>query len=137
MPIAFGETAARLGGFQRGAATMSEVRLFKASERRFEPYGGPPGVATIARLIGPEISHSMGAGVATFDDCSVAWTVLYDEVIVVLEGAFALRVGRHVHDLGPGDVIWIPENTALHYEGKGARVFYALSPVDWKRRHNL
>ena len=44
--------------------------------------------ATIARLIGPEISHSMGAGVATFDDCSIAWTVLYDEVIVVLEGAF-------------------------------------------------
>ena len=116
---------------------MSEVKLFKASERTFEPYGGPPGEATIARLIGPEISHSMGAGVATFDDCSIAWTVLYDEVIVVLEGAFSLRVGRHIHDLGPGDVIWIPENTPIHYEGKGARVFYALSPVDWRRRHNL
>ena len=33
---------------------------------------------------------------------------------------------------GPGDVLWIPENTSLHYEGDGATVFYALSPVDWK-----
>ncbi len=116
---------------------MSEVRVFKASDRAFEPYGGPPGKATIARLIGPEISHSMGAGVATFDDCSVAWTVLYDEVIVVLEGAFRLRTGNVAHDMAPGDVIWLPENTELAYEGKGAKVFYALSPVDWRRRHAL
>ena len=116
---------------------MSEVKVFKAADMAFAPYGGPPGEATIARLVGPEISQSMGAGIATFDDCSIAWTVLYDEVIVVLEGAFRLRIGHKTHDLGPGDVIWLPENTPLRYEGKGARVFYALSPVDWRRRHNL
>jgi ethanolamine utilization protein EutQ len=116
---------------------MSQVEIFKASERRFEPYGGPPGEATIARLIGPELSHSMGAGIATFDECSIEWTLLYDEVIVVLEGAFRLRVGVQAYDLAVGDVIWLPENTSLRYEGKGARVFYALSPVDWRRRHAL
>ena len=116
---------------------MSEVTVFKASDRAFVPYGGPPGKATIARLVGPEISHSMGAGVATFDDCSIEWTVLYDEVIVVLEGAFCLRVGDAAHALEAGDVVWIPENTPLRYEGKGAKVFYVLSPVDWRRRHSL
>ena len=116
---------------------MSAIRVFRAADRAFEAYGGPPGEATIARLVGPEISHSMGAGIATFDDCSIAWTVLYDEVIVVLEGAFRLRVGETAYDLGPGDVIWLPENTALRYEGKGAKVFYALAPVDWRRRHAL
>jgi len=116
---------------------MSKVKLFKAAGRTFEPYGGPPGEATIARLVGPEISHSMGAGIATFDDCSIAWTVLYDEVIVVLEGSFGLRVGEESYDLAPGDVIWLPENTTLRYEGKGAKVFYALWPVDWRRRHVL
>jgi ethanolamine utilization protein EutQ len=116
---------------------MSDVRLFKATDMAFEPYGGPPGTASIARLVGPEMSHSVGAGIATFDGCSIEWTVLYDEVVVVLEGTFRLRVGRKTYELSPGDVIWLPENTALRYEGDGAKVFYALFPVDWRRRHNL
>ena len=74
----------------------------------------------------------MGAGLATFDGCSIEWTVLYDEVIVVLEGLFRLRVGDEVFEGGPGDVIWIPEYTPLKYEGEKATVFYALHPVDWK-----
>jgi len=104
---------------------------------QFAAYGGPPGEATIARLVGPEISRSMGAGIATFDACSIEWTVLYDEVIVVLEGRFRLRLGADIVEGGPGDVIWIPENTPLRYEGERAVVFYALHPVDWRRRHNL
>ncbi|WP_119459943.1 cupin domain-containing protein [Rhodospirillaceae bacterium SYSU D60014] len=116
---------------------MSEVKLFKRSEMSFEPYGGPPGRATIARLVGPEISKTMGAGLATFDDCSIEWTVLYDELIVVLEGRFRLRVGAEVFEGGPGDVLWIPENTPLRYEGEKAVVFYALHPADWRQRHGL
>ncbi len=111
---------------------MAQTILFKRSEIGFEPYGGPPGAATIARLIGPDTSRTMGAGLATFDGCSIEWTVLYDEVIVVLEGRFRLRVGDDVFDAGPGDVLWIPEYTPLRYEGEKAVVFYALHPVDWK-----
>ena len=119
---------------------MSGAKHFPAREMRFERYGGPPGEATIARLVGPELSSSMGAGVATFDNCSIEWTVLYDELIVVLEGTFRLRLGGEENrtiEAGPGDVIWLPEGTPLRYEGDGAKVFYALSPVDWKSRHQL
>lgn len=116
---------------------MSDVTLFKRSGLSFEPYGGPPGKATIARLVGPEISKTMGAGLATFDGCSIEWTVLYDELIVVLEGRFRLRVGADLLEAGPGDVLWIPENTALRYEGDRAVVFYALHPVDWRQRHGM
>jgi ethanolamine utilization protein EutQ len=119
---------------------MSQVIHHRAGEIRFEPYGGPPGMAMISRLIGPGESASMGAGIATFDACSIEWTVLYDEVIVVLEGTFRLRVredSARVIEAGPGDVIWLPENTPLRYEGDGAKVFYALHPVDWKSRHRL
>ena len=119
---------------------MSEVKHFAASKMRFEAYGGPPGKASIARLVGPELSSSMGGGVATFDLCSIEWTVLYDELIVVLEGNFRLRLGGESNrtiEAGPGDVIWLPENTPLRYEGDGAKVFYALSPVDWKSRHSM
>lgn len=114
---------------------MGDVRLFKRGEMRFETYGGPPGTATIARLVGPDLSGSMGAGLATFDACSIEWTVLYDEVIVVLEGRFRLRLGSDTVEAAPGDVVWIPEGTALRYEGDGATVFYALHPVDWRERH--
>jgi len=119
---------------------MADVRHVSARDMRFEEFGGPPGQATIARLIGPEASRTMGAGVATFDGCSVEWTVLYDEVIVVLEGTFRLKVGEEggtTVEASPGDVVWIPENTPVRYEGDGAKVFYALYPVDWRRQHSL
>lgn len=113
---------------------MSGIVQFKATERHFEPYGEG---AQIARLVGPEISSSMGAGVAKFDGCSIAWTVLYDELIVTLEGNFRLRVGDVAYDCYAGDVLWVPAHTPLHYEGDGATVFYALSPVDWRTRAGL
>jgi len=110
---------------------------YRKSEMEFAPFGGPPGAATIARLVGPEMSTTMGAGIATFDGCSIEWTVLYDEVIVVLEGTFRLVVGKETHFCSPGDVVWIPENTPIKYEGEKAKVFYALHPVDWRQKHGL
>src|SRR5438094_6922590 len=116
---------------------MSSVQLFKREDFEFEHYGGPPGDSRLARLVGTEISRTMGVGLATFDGCSIEWTVLYDEMIVVIEGLFRLRVGDGVFEGRPGDVIWIPEKTAIAYEGEGALVCYALYPVDWRQRHGL
>ncbi|MFZ5789602.1 MAG: cupin domain-containing protein [Pseudomonadota bacterium] len=116
---------------------MAGVKHFKRSEMKFETYGGPPGKATIARLVGPDLSKTMGVGLASFDGCSIEWTVLYDEMIVVLEGLFRLRVGSEVFEGRPGDVIWIPENTPIKYEGEKAVVCYALHPVDWRQRHGI
>ena len=116
---------------------MAETLLFKRGEMRFETYGGPPGTASIARLVGPEVSRSMGIGLAAFDGCAIEWTVLYDEMIVVLEGVFRLGVGGKDIVAHPGDVIWIPEKTPIVYKGDKAVVCYALSPVDWRQRHGL
>ena len=116
---------------------MVSVKHFKRGAMTFEAYAGSPGAATIARLVGPDLSRTMGVGLATFDGCSIEWTVLYDEMIVVIEGLFRLRVGDQVFEGRPGDVIWIPERTAIAYEGEGALVCYALYPVDWRQRHGL
>src|SRR5262249_2472637 len=120
--------------------SMTKPIHFKRAAMAFETYGGPPGAATVARLVGPDVSTSMGAGIATFDGCSIEWTVLYDEVIVVLQGTFRLRIGegyKETIEAGPGDVIWLPETTPLKYEGDKATVFYALHPVDWRWRHGM
>jgi len=124
---------------------MSAVKLIRKSERQFVPYAGDPakpedGIAHICRMVGPELSRTMGVGVASFEGISVPWTVLYDEAIVVLEGDFRLRAGDDVFDCKPGDVLWIPENTPIVYEvdeGKKATVFYSLYPVDWRARHGM
>src|SRR5689334_8070205 len=116
---------------------MKKARQFKASGMAFAAFGGPPGKATIARLVGPEMSKTVGAGIAIFDGCSIEWTVLYDEAIVVLEGTFRLVVGSETYSCAPGDVIGIPENTPLKYEGDKAKVFYTLYPVDWRQKHGL
>lgn len=116
---------------------MAETLLFQRGEMRFEPFGGPPGTASIARLVGPEVSRSMGIGLAAFDGCAVEWTVLYDEAIVVLEGVFRLEVAGKDIVGHPGDVIWIPEKTPVVYKGDKAVVCYALHPVDWRQRHGL
>lgn len=121
-------------------ASASDTLHFKSSEIAFVPFGGPPGDARIARLVGPERTPHMGGGIAIFDGCSIEWTVLYDEFICVLEGKFRLKVGagfERTIEAGPGDVIWIPENTPLRYEGEKAKVFYTLYPADWKARHGL
>ena len=116
---------------------MSGIKHYKRAEMKFEAYGGPPGQATIARLVGPDLSKTMGVGLASFDGCSIEWTVLYDEMIVVLEGLFRLRAVKEVFEGRPGDVIWIPEKTPIVYEGEKSVVCNALHPVDWRQRHGL
>lgn len=119
---------------------MSKVKHIKAKDVTFEAFGGPPGEARIARLISTDLSSSMGGGIAVFDGCSIEWTLLYDEIIYVIEGRFRLRYGKgheNVIEAGPGDVIWLPDKTPLKYEGEKAKVFYTVHPVDWKKRAGL
>ncbi len=98
---------------------MSQVRHFQQSALQFQSYGGQDiERAAICRLIGPADSETMGAGLARFDGVSIEWTVLYDELIVVLEGNFRLRLADQVIEARPGDVIWVPERTPLAYEGE-------------------
>lgn len=113
---------------------MSDVILFKREDRVFETYGDDPAKASICTLVGEKLSSTMGAGIARFDGANIEWTVLYDELIVTLEGQFRIKVGAHVFEAGPGDVLWIPERTSLTYQGTAATVLYVLYPVDWKDR---
>jgi ethanolamine utilization protein EutQ len=116
---------------------MDKTLHFKRSEMKFESFGDGPGTGSITRLIGPDTSKTIGAGLATFDGCSIDWTVLYDEMIVVLEGTFRLGTPEGEITAKPGDVIWIPEKTRITYRGEKSVVCWALYPVGWRKRHNL
>jgi ethanolamine utilization protein EutQ len=117
---------------------VSGVRHFRRDEMRFVPLRAPlapdgPPVAEIARLVGPGESRTLGVGVGRFT-APIEWHVHYDEMMVVLEGRFRLRLANRTIEAGPGDVIWVPEGTRFTTEGDDALVCYALWPVDYRER---
>jgi ethanolamine utilization protein EutQ len=114
---------------------MSEIAVFPGTKRRFEHYLGDPsspedGLARIARLVGASLSSSLGAGVVVYERMTIDWTLAFDEVVVVLEGAMLVRSGDKVYECRPGDIAWFPANQALTYEvADRVVVFYATYPV--------
>lgn len=102
----------------------------------FTHRGGPPGSSSVARALSNEVSPNLGVGFARWSGAEVPWTVLYDEVIFVIEGCFELRANGEMYRVEPGQVLWIPEGTELIYGGH-ALFGYVVYPGDWKLRHNL
>ncbi|MFV0664840.1 cupin domain-containing protein [Denitromonas sp.] len=109
-----------------------KATLIRRRALNFTHRGGPPGHAEVARAVSDDVSATMAAGIARFDACSIAWTVLYDEVVYVIDGVFRLVTGGETLEGHAGDVLWIPKGTELKYEGEQASIFYAVYPGNWK-----
>lgn len=107
---------------------------FDYRETVFTHRGGPPGHAEIGRTVDAELSATMGAGFARWNGAEVAWTLLYDEVIFVIEGELVVSAAGQRHSVTPGQMLWIPKDTALVYGGY-ALFGYALYPGNWKAFH--
>jgi hypothetical protein len=74
--------------------------FFPSSGRRFEPYRGfanayPDGDATIARLVGPETSGTLGGGIVTYRRVRTTWHLPFDEIVCVLAGEMTVRANGH------------------------------------------
>ena len=87
--------------------------------------------ATIAEVTGTGDGTVLGIGFVRLTNAKIPWTVTYDEVVLVLEGALTIRTSEGDLEAGPQDCIWLPRNTALTYISKSALVFYAIHPSNW------
>jgi ethanolamine utilization protein EutQ len=114
----------------------SRVLRIDHQDLDFTLRGGPPGAAWVARALSNEISPNIGVGFARWEGAQVAWTVLYDEVIFVIEGCFELQVGDELFQVTPGQLLWIAEGTELVYGGH-ALFGYVVHPGNWKQLHGL
>lgn len=118
------------------AETTTGALHFKSEEMKFSQiYTDAGGYASQCRLITPEISKTLGAGITTYDGCSIEWTTKYDQAAVVLDGILRIRTGENysrVIEAKAGDVVWLPKGTRLKYEGDKAKMFYAPYPGDWR-----
>lgn len=81
-------------------------------------------------LVTPDMSSSFGMNFSVFEDCSIDWTINYDEALHCLEGEIDIVVGGESHVLGPRDSIWLPAGTSLTYRAANATVLAIYSPVD-------
>jgi len=109
------------------------VVLVDHRDLTFSHRGGPPGGASVARALTNEVSPNMGVGFARWEGAEVSWTLLYDEVIFVIEGRFELSANGVVYSAEPGQVLWIPDGTEVIYAGH-ALFGYVVYPGNWKER---
>lgn len=91
-------------------------------------------MAGITEVVGGGDGTALGTGFARFRDADIPWTVKYDEVILVLEGAVEIDTPEGTISAGPRDCIWLPDGTELRYRARHALVFYAITPVNWAER---
>ncbi|WGR93433.1 hypothetical protein MTX26_27155 [Bradyrhizobium sp. ISRA443] len=117
---------------------MSEVLLIKSEEMVFQKMETNTGYASKCMLVTPEISNTVGAGIHTYDGCSMEWKTHYDQALVVLEGTLRILTGKNYGreiEAVFGDVMWFPKGTRLKYQGEKARAFSVVYPVDWRTRN--
>ena len=114
----------------------ARVLCIDQQDLTFTVRGGPPGAAYVARAVSNEVSPNIGVGFARWEGAEVQWTVLYDEVIFVIEGCLQLQADGEVFEVRPGQVLWIPEGSELVYGGH-ALFGYVVHPGNWKELHGL
>ena len=72
----------------------------------------------------------LGGGIGVFENCNIAWTVTYDEILYGIDGTLEIHIGDSVHEVGPGDIMWLPAGTELAYVASApAKFFFAVAPV--------
>ncbi|MBC2692306.1 MULTISPECIES: ethanolamine utilization protein EutQ [Pseudomonas] len=118
------------------APGKARVLCIDQQDLTFSVRGGPPGAAYVARALSNEVSPNIGVGFARWEGAQVQWTVLYDEVIFVIEGCLQLQADGEVFEVRPGQVLWIPEGSELVYGGH-ALFGYVVHPGNWKELHGL
>ena len=118
------------------APGKARVLCIDQQDLTFSVRGGPPGAAYVARALSNEVSPNIGVGFARWEGAQVQWTVLYDEVIFVIEGCLQLQADGEVFEVKPGQVLWIPEGSELVYGGH-ALFGYVVHPGNWKELHGL
>lgn len=103
----------------------------KTSTVRCEPFE-QDGVA-LKDLVTLEEAPRMGAGVMELDHTSFEWTLTYDEYDMVIEGELEIEIDGRVVRGGPGDIIYIPKGSHIHFQTPTfTRYAYFVYPANWQ-----
>lgn len=103
----------------------------KTSTVKCEPFV-QEGVA-LKDVVTLEEAPRMGCGIMELDHTSFEWTLTYDEYDLVLEGNLEIEIDGRIVSGGPGDIIYIPKNSHIHFQTSGkTRYAYFVYPANWQ-----
>ncbi len=112
----------------------SAVRVVPFDALEFAPRFEYGEMAEVAGVCGSDDGSELGAGWGRLQNARIPWTIKYDEVLTVFDGALRVHANGEVHELGPRDCIWLPAGTELIYEADSALIHFAIHPADWAER---
>ena len=103
----------------------------KTSQVALEPFEGRSDVL-LADVTTLEEAPRMGCGIMELDHTSFEWTLTYDEYDIVLEGTLEIEIDGRIVSGGPGDIIYIPKGSHIHFQTKDkCRYVYTVYPANW------
>lgn len=84
-------------------------------------------------VVSLEEAPRMGCGIMELDHTSFEWTLTYDEYDFVIEGHLEIEIDGRVVSGGPGDIIYIPKGSHIHFQTPDkTRYAYFVYPADWQ-----
>ena len=108
-----------------------QPRLIRAQDIRFASRGGTlEGDAQIAWAVPDAGGAPLPCGFGRLHEAQAEpKTLAYDELVLVLEGTLGIRMedGSQL-EAAAGDLIVIPRNTTVTYFGRGAKLFFVVTP---------
>ena len=114
---------------------MTRAKTFPAQDLIYTNFYGPPGRVDVAPSVDSSISSSLAAGLCIFEDCSMDYTMMYDDVLYILEGELTFRTEEYEVHCSPGDTMWVPDAITGTFIAKGrCKAFYAVHPVNWDEK---
>lgn len=122
------------GGLNKQRDASSGAMLIHTEGLKTEPFEGREDVRLLD-LATIEESPRMGAGLMELlDKADFEWTLTYDEYDYVMEGTLEIVLDSGTVLTGkPGDVIYIPKNTHIHFRTPDCtRYVYFVYPANWQ-----
>lgn len=106
---------------------MSKAMMFRGNGLDLTVAEGKAG--NVVATVNCAVSQTLGGGIGVFENCNVPWTVTYDEILYGIEGVLEIHTAEGIHEVGPGDIMWLPAGTELAYVAtKPAKFFFAVAP---------
>ncbi len=107
---------------------MSDAKMYRGDDLDLTVEDGSGG--NVVATVNCAVSDKLGGGIGVFENCNIPWTVTYDEILYGIEGVMEIHTDEGIHEVGPGDIMWLPAGTEMAYVAKEpAKFFFAVVPV--------
>lgn len=114
---------------------VDRIKLIKGSSVVFEKFdtGNPKDKVTYKEVLSIDECPNMATGFLKIDKSSFDWYLGYDELDYIIEGTLAITFNGKTTTGRPGDVIFIPKNTAVTFSSPNrCKFFYTAYPANWQ-----